>query len=99
MQASYGMSLEEFTTWVPAALCRFPFMSGVSHLPVQDAALLWRATFPITHASTWSEKYEVSEAKDVLVGRYHPTVLEVCRMLRDNHELLRKAQAALPRCE
>lgn len=100
MQARYGMSLEEFTTRVLATLSRFPFMSGVLHLSLQDATLLWRATFPLTDASTWSEKHEVSEAKDVLVGRYHPRCWKsaACCAITMNY-CARPKRPALPRCE
>ena len=94
LRAPYRMSLDEFTARMLPALCRFPFMPALSQILPDDATYLWRATLPVTDASTWPEKYEAREARDALVGRYHPTVLEVCRMLRGNYELLRKANVA-----
>lgn len=92
--SSYFLSKNDFLKIIIPALAKFPFASDIEGVSSKEANLLWKASAIYNADTPLSERYAIQDAKDALMGRFHPSVLDTCTALRRNYEVLRRAANA-----
>lgn len=92
LQSSYFLSKDDFLKIVIPALAKFPFASDIEEISQKEANLLWKAS--ASYDAPLSERDAIQDAKDALMERFHPSVLDTCTALRGNYEVLRRAANA-----
>lgn len=93
LHRSYEMPLADFQRVVMPALRRYPFAEGLA-MDAGDTEKLWNASISIGVDSSPERRYARSNARDQLLGRFGPIVIDAAAALRSTYEILRRARNA-----
>ncbi len=93
LHRSYAMPLADFQRIVMPGLQRYPFAEGLA-LDAVDTERLWNASASVLADGPPAARYARSDARDQLLGRVGPTLIDAAVALRSTYETLRRARNA-----
>lgn len=94
LQSSYFASKSDFLKIIIPALAKFPFASDIEGISSKEVNLLWKASASYDADTPLRQRYAIQDAKDALMDRFSPSVLDTSTALRRNYEVLRRAANA-----